>query len=683
MEPSDTQSPPPQSGPARKRLDSWKEIASYFQRDVRTAKRWEKDEGLPVHRHVHAKQATVYAYQDELDAWWNTRRPRLEGGERTRNAWGRWSVVAVSIAAFAAGSIVTILTGGGLMRSGPPEAQPVRQLAITLPASAGLATTLGTGNHLALSPDGATLVYVGADERLYRRAMDQSEVFPIRDTEGAQSPFFSPDGQWVGFRTDSLKKVSLAGGAAVTICRQTGAWRGASWSPDGTILFSLSDSTVRRIPDTGHTGDEMVSCLSAAEVVTQRDEDENHYYPSLLPGGRGVLMTSQSGPRETTQVAVYALETGEQTMISEGAGARFVADHIVFARQDTLWAMPFDADRLEPRGEPVPLLEGVQVDRQGQPQFAVAEDASLTYLSSGTVIPTRLTPVWVDREGSVTSLGLPPGDYSHPVVSPDGAQVSLSVRDSSSDIWMYDVVRGTFAPFVKVDDVNEGRALWTPDGSRVTFYAVRRAPADIYWQAADQGGNEELLLAREHPQFPVSWLSDGHALAFEDLHPETGMDIWILSVSDKSVSPFLVTAAWESRPMFSHDGRWIAYSSDESGQTEVYVSPYADRGGPSQVSTGGGWEPRWSPAGRELLYMAGDGRLMAVEVETELGLTLGSPRELLRDPNYVTEWDMHPDGKRFLMLRREQFPADGARAPAPINIVLNWIENLPSSLPTP
>ena len=574
--------------------------------------------------------------------------------------------------------------------------------ALFLPAAAGLlaqspavtrfvmnlpATEQLVNDGLVLSPDGRTLVYVGkragvgqpnrrsSDQQLYRRSMDQLEASPIPGTEGGAAPFFSPDGQWVGFFTyDKLKKVALAGGPPVTLCDITGIRYGASWGSDDTIIFGVSVSGLLRVPSAGGTPQPLTTLDSNQREIV-------HRWPNILPGGQAVLFAVFSGSLETTRIAVQDLKTGRRKVLVDGTYPRFVpTGHIVFARTDrSLWAVPFDVDRLEVTGSPAPLIEGIRVNGGGLAHFALADNGSLVYMPVTAGVPRRL--VWVDRKGSEQPLGAPARPYTSPSLSPDGRMLAVVAQ---GDIWVYDILRGRLSQLT-FDGSIDG-AIWSPDGKRIAFASAREGkPLNLFWKMADGSGPEERLTTGEREQFPKSWSPDGQAIAFSEspLALESsgrdGRDIWVLPLSgERKPRPFLRTPFIETGPQFSPDGRWLAYVSNESGRNEIYVQPFPGPGGKRQISTEGGTEPVWARNG-ELFYRNGN-QMMAVETKTQPTFSAGTPRLLFEGPQRggsVFDYTVAADAQRFLMVKATETGA----AQDQIQVVLNWFEELKRLVP--
>jgi eukaryotic-like serine/threonine-protein kinase len=570
-------------------------------------------------------------------------------------------------------------------RPSPP--QPVTRTVINLPPGQHLAGLEG-GPAVALSFDGTHLAYVatqGGAQQLYLRPMDSLESRPIPGTEGAVSPFFSPDGQWLGFFADAmLKKISVSGGAAVTLGNALQP-SGASWGSKGLIAYVPTfNGGLQQLLDAGGTPQPLTRVEKG--VLTQR-------WPELLPGGKAVLFATGATAFSFTnaQVAIQSLGKGERrNLIQGGTQPRYApSGHLVYAQGGSLMAVPFDLQRLEVTGTAVPVVEGVeQSPSSGATQYSFSATGSLVYVSGGVQsVKSRL--VWVSRNGAEQSLAAPASAYLFPRLSPDGRRVAAVISEQESQIWLYDLSRETLTRFTFEGNLNNA-PVWTPDGKRIAFQSNKEGPANLFWQLADGSGGLERLTTSEYLQAPMSWSPDGQLLAFLEINPSTQREIWVLRVGDPSAGPgqvrkaqpFMRTRFDEVEPRFSPDGRWLAYVSNESGRFEIYVQPYPGPGGKWQISTEGGLDPVWNPNGRELFYRSGD-QMMAVDIATQSGFAAGKPRMLFegkyeKAPVPVANYDVSPDGQRFLMLKpSEQEQA----APTQINVVLNWFEELKQKVP--
>ena len=572
--------------------------------------------------------------------------------------------------------VLLVLIVSNALRPPLTPTRPIARLVVNLPPTDHLA--LGFTPVLALSPDGLRLVYVanrGGTRQLYVRQLDRFEATLIPGTEGAETPFFSPDGQSVGFFADGkLKKVSLTGGAPLTLCSAS-VNRGASWGPDDTIIFTPSNlfSGLFRVSASGGTPKPLT-------VPDRKKGEFSHRWPQILPGGKAVLITIWTGTTlDTARIDVLSLETGERrTLVETGAYAQYVpSGHLVYARVGGCLAVPFDLKRLEVTGPPVPIPEGAGVTMTsvtGATEFAAAADGSLAYVP-GAQTDVERTLVWVDRNGAPQPLPAPPRAYECPRLSPDGQRLAIAIVSPNAGVWLYEPARAALTRLVESGG-NIPWPIWTPDGKRVTFSCYAGGGWDLYWMSADGSGGPERLAPGENLQWAGSWSPDGQALAFSKADPTTGSDIWLQNLKGER-KPFLQTPANESGALFSPDGRWLAYESDESGRWEIYVRPFPGPGGKWQISTEGGVEPVWARSGRELFYRNGD-TMMVAAVQTKPTFDAAKPK-LLFEKHYETSpqsflanYDISPDGQRFLMIKA----GEQESAPTQLNVVLNWSDEL-------
>ena len=569
---------------------------------------------------------------------------------------------------------------GFVFRSQKPTVRaPVSRFVITLPPGQKLAGL--NQSALAVSPDGSVLAYVAEQnsiQQIYLRPLNSLESRPVPGTEGAVNPFFSPDGQWLGFFADSkVKKVALIGGAPITLADSI-LPSGAAWDSQGVIAFSpRSPSPLLQVSETG----------GATQPLTRMEKGETtHRWPEFLPGGKAVLFSSSSTSFawENGQVAVQSLATGERSNLVQGAVyPRFAySGHIIYQQDGSLFAVPFDSEHLTVTGKAVPAVERIlRSTFTGATQYSISNTGSLVYVSGGTQTDQRML-VWVNRNGFEQPLAAPPHSYLFPRVSPEGRRVAVAITDKGGQIWIYDLSRDTLTRLTFEGDLNLN-SVWTPDGQRILFQSpFLKGVGGISWQRADGSGGLERLFSRDSSIVPFSMSPDGQLLAFIDVNPVTLNDIWILRMSDRTATPFLQTPFAESVPQFSPDGHWLSYVSNESGRFEVYVQPYPGPGGKYLISTEGGTEVLWNPNGREIFYRNGD-KLMAVDITAHPGFSAGKPHMLFRGPYNSTpatsaNYSVSPDGQRFLMLKSVG-TAEGA--PTQINVVLNWFEELKQRVP--
>jgi serine/threonine-protein kinase len=590
----------------------------------------------------------------------------------------RWQGALLWGVAFLLLAAVTGMAVWKWKSSSPIISGPVSRIAITLPPGQPLAG-LDIGLAVALSPDGTRLAYAarqGDKQQLYLRPLAGLEAKPIPGTEGAIQPFFSPDGQWLGFFADGkLKKISVSGGTSISLGDGADP-RGASWGSQGMIIFvPTRNSALVQVSDAGST----------PQTLTRFAKGENsHRWPEFLPGGKALLFAAGQGGGNwsTAQIAVHSIGAGERrNLVQAGTHPRYAASgHLIYAQGGNLMAVPFDPQRLEVTGTAVPVVEGVlQSTFSGAAQYSFSDTGSLVYVPEG-VQATQYRLVWVNRNGVEQPVAAPARIYRGPRLSPDGREVAVAVEGQETEVWLYNLSRETLTRLTFQGRTSYNPA-WTRDGKRIAFNIASGPEAGIYWLLADGSGGLERL--GEFGGIPNSWSTDGQLLAIDRGNSSTGRDIWVLRMGDRKEEPFLRTPFNVGAPLFSPDGRWLAYVSNESGRYETYVQPYPRPGGKWQISTEGGTEPVWNPNGRELFYRSGD-KMMAVEISTQPRFSAGKPKVLFAgryqpspSPVPAANYDVSPDGQRFLMLK----PSESAE-PTQINVVLNWFEELKRRVPT-
>ena len=597
-----------------------------------------------------------------------------------KGGWRGRTVLASIIGIALLASIATAVVFWLFTPPTAPAQKPVTRSVIRLQTGDELAISRYRPT-IAISPDGRHIAYVasrGDSSQLYLKAMDELEGEPIAGTEGAQTPFFSPDSQWLGFWADgNLVKVSTRGGPPTTIAAMGAVPRAAGWRPDGRIVLTLgAGSGISQISDDG----------GEPKVLTTPDREQGektHRFSEILPGGKAVLFTLGTGGIDSfhdASIAVLSLKTGDYRVIIEGgANARYCATgHLVYARDGSLLAVPFDLDELQVKGSPTPVARGVNMSPQsGTADFSISADGSLLYALGDSLVIKRQV-VWVDREGGSEPLIEEQGAFWGPRLSPNGRLLALTIEEANENVWLYDLTRRTLTRLTLGFDNNV--PVWTPDSRRVAFSSTRADNWTLFWQAADGSGQAEPLTTSGYSQSPSSWSPDGTILAFDERRPETAYsgDISVFSLDgDRTPVLFLQTNFNEEYPMFSPNGRWIAYRSDESGQYQVYIRPFPSAEGKWQVSTAGGTYPVWNPDGKELFYRNGD-KMMVVDVKTEGELALGTPQMLFEKPSLLEEYDVAPDGQHFVMIE------EGESQPAPTQLILvqNWGEELKRLVPT-
>ncbi len=512
--------------------------------------------------------------------------------------------------------------------------------------------------------------------------MDRFESTPLPGTEDGTGPFFSPDGQWIGFFAGGkLKKVSVNGGQPVTLCEAPNP-AGASWGPDDAIVFTptFTMSSLMRIPAAGGTPHKLTEPNTPAKELM-------HRWPEVLPGGKAVVFVigepKDIGNYQESKIAVERLDTHERKILPIlGTYPRYApSGHLLYVREGRIFAVPFDLDRLEVTGPPAPVLDGVALyTGTGFAAYAVSRTGSLAYIPGSAVSSERLL-AWVDRKNQIQPLAAPAKEYLFPNLSPDGQRVAVAIGPGfNTDVWVYDIPRRMLTRLTF--DGHSGFPVWSPDGKRIAYVTRPGGEWEIRSKAADGSGAEETLLARQDLYLgPGSWSPDGKFLAYTSLSPDTGLEVSVLPLEgERKPRPFAHTKFNECCPAFSPDGHWMAYMSNETGRNEVYVQPFPGPGGKWQVSTDGGGQPVWGRSGRELFYLNWN-KVMSVSVITQPSFSASTPR-LVADaptpaPPLSSAGYASPDGQRFLFVKasEENVP------PGEVRVVLNWSEELKRLVP--
>jgi len=565
----------------------------------------------------------------------------------------------------------------------PPEVRPPMRAVVMLDPAR---LDVDRSSALALSPDGSTVVYAAIHEnvsQLYSRSLDSFAATPLEGTEGGENPFYSPEGDWIGFFTSdlSLVKVPAGGGVAVPITEVLVGNNGAVWLPDDTIVYGTSSTAwgLKQVPAAG--GD-------SVEITTLRidDGETGHGWPHVLPDGRSLLFTviTASG----NSVAVANLEDGtHRTVIDNAADARYVEPgHLVYSQLGTLFATGFDLELRQPFGAQRPVVENMFAQSSGgRASYTIGANGTLVYAPGGTgQRADRL--VWVDRQGATEQLPkIETGDYNHPRISPDNDSVAYdaSTPGGRQQVWVYDV-RREFTTRLTAGGSNN-MPVWASHGNSVVFASSGVGKPGLYQRQADGGDEIRELLISDNSLWPISW--HDQTIAYYELNPETGRDIWLYELGggpSTEAELFQGSRFNERSPMFSPDGRWIAYVSNESGRDEVYVRETRGSGLRYTISNGGGSEPVWSPDGTKLFYRS-DGWLLEVPLDVpEAGsqdrFQAGSPQALFPG-TFRTEvtagnqmYDITADGQTFLMIEEDA----ELRGPDRLHLVLEFARELES-----
>jgi serine/threonine protein kinase/WD40 repeat protein len=593
-----------------------------------------------------------------------------------------WGIAGLGIAA-------SLITLGILWRDSRSLQSVPMELSIALPTAHRLYTA--DGPAIVLSPDGSRIAYATwtpPHPQIFIRELDSSEVTSLEDAVGA-APFFSPDGQWVGFFSTAgkLEKVSVFGGAPVVLAN-AGGHRGGSWGKDGTIVFTpTATSSLYRISAMGGEPVAVTHLDGARNQVT-------HRWPQLLPGGKSVLFTASADNNnfEQATVEVASLATGQAEVLVRNAyfGRYLPSGYLTYISGGTLFAAPFDAKQLELRGPSLPVLQNIQSDlTDGSAQLSFSENGTAVYLT-GQAVASLVTVVLVDRKGVATPLVKQPGDYFAPRFSPNGKQLALQA--GLGNALVYDLARETLTPLT-FSNPQCISPIWTPDGKRITCFRPNAGGVGpgISWLPSDgTGGMETLTRGARLRELPFSWSPDGRTLATARYSP-TGdcCEIRTLQISSggeivepKSLLEIRREGAGVSfqAPAFSPDGRWLAYTRLVSGLPQIFVQPYPGPGGKWQVSPGGGLFPVWSRSGHEL-YFTGPGTvvtLYAVPYSVRGDSFQPGTPTLLFDGNFANRvpfpfYDAAPDGKHFALLKPE---SGEPSAPTQPTVVLNWFARI-------
>jgi len=561
----------------------------------------------------------------------------------------------------------------------PAPAEPVR-FDISAP-------TGGVG--FALSPDGRQLAFAAAGPdgvpSVWIRSLDSLEARRLDNSGSTQMTtlFWSLDGRYVAFGDgDKLKKIDASGGAPVTLCEITGIVLGGSWNRDGVIIFGTVNAGLMRVSANGGPASPLTTLDSSRGEIL-------HDFPFFLPDGRHFIYHRTSSKPGNSGVYVGSLdaksdEQGSKEILSTANDAIYAppsgagSGQLLFVRDGALMAQPFDARHFELSGEPITVASHVETFRDGG-YFSVSNNDVLVFRSGGGIGPFQ--PTWFDRQGKILGAVGESGDFLSLSVSPDGKQAAVSRVESNLALWLLDFSRGTSERFT-FGSANASVGIWSPDANRIIFSYNRTGIYDLYQKPASGARDEELLLKTDENKLPTSFSRDGRFLLYTVQNPKTRKaELWVLPLEgDKKPFPFLRTEFNDDYGRFSPNGHLVAYQSDESGRNEIYVrtftpdSPSAtsDTGGKWLISTAGGAVPRWGEDGKELYYVAADGKLMAVEIATNPVFQAGVPKALFQTPLPPSSaarepWAITPDGKRFLLLA-----LGWQNGQAPFTVVLNW-----------
>ncbi len=593
----------------------------------------------------------------------------------------RWPWIAAGVLALVAAGACWI----AYRSTRPAELKPLVRLEVDLGRDVNL-DALG-GSDVIISSDGTRIAYLSRGH-LFTRKLDQPVAAELTITQGATSLFFSPDGQWIGFSASGkLRKISVEGGTEIVLCDTGSSYTGDDWGEDGNIIASLRVSGgLSQISASGGT---------PTPVTELRGEEKTHRWPQILPGGKAILFTSQNstvgfddGKIEVMTLADHRRKTlqraatfGRYLGVSGGKG------YLTYVNRGTLFAVPFDVEKLETSGSPVPVLQQVSYSPMfGSAKLSFSRNGTFLYRSREIDL-SRVSIQWMDADGKTQPLMDKPGLFVSPRLSPDAQRLAVVNNDEMSGIWIYDIQRDTMTPLT--GERNAGHPVWTPDGK----YIVYTAATGISWARADGGGKGRSLTESKDFQYPTAFSPDGKRLLFHQMGPQ-GFDIWILPIERDetglkagTAELFLRTTDGGRDAHFSPDGRWIAYSSSESGSQQVYVSGFPDAGRRWQVSSNGGLSPIFARNGTNIFYfdVPGNQIMVASYAVTGDSLVVEKPRmwskqnvALALSGVVGAQYDVAPDGKRIAV---STYASSTQQGTGRVIFLENFIDELQRKLP--
>ena len=595
----------------------------------------------------------------------------------------RWLWPAIAVAG------IVVIAGAALALWAPWRSQP-SLTPVRFEVAESDKMKFFSGGAMAVSPDGHWMVFPATGDdgmaRYWLRSLDTVEARPLPGTEGAFVPAsWSWDSRYVVFTSlggNKLKKVDIQGGPPQTLADLPTQINGAAWTRDGVIIVGSSNGShpLLRVSASGGV---------ATPATALAQGETRHVWPQLLPDGRHFLYLRTSA--DPNKMGIYAgsvdskpEEQSQQRLLATNRQAYYAAStsggqgHLIFVRDTTLMAQPFDPGKLQLSGEPAAIADGVDsFATANYGLFSVSDTGALVYRAGAG---SKLVTTWIDQNGKPSGTLGEPGEYSWPAVSPDGTRVAVAAGTAGSrDIWILDVARNSSTRFT-FDPADDSNPVWSPDGKNVVFSSNRKGETRLYIKPSDGSGEERMLT--DQPGVPTSWSKDGRFLLFTSGSPQTGSDIWVLpnpgvTSGDAKPMPLLATQFSEQSAQVSPDGRWIAYTTNESGSSDVYVRPISaeGNGGGAKwlISKGLSLYPRWRSDGKQILYANPNLDIMAVDIDTSKGFQAGTPRRLFVAPPPLINigWDMTADAKRFLFITTP----NGGR-PAPFTVVLNWAAGL-------
>jgi Tol biopolymer transport system component/predicted Ser/Thr protein kinase len=575
-----------------------------------------------------------------------------------------WVPACIAVIAVIAGLVSWMFRDRGPMPA-------VARFSISAPANKLFDTDAGPA--LAISPDGRRLVYAvrnadSASSMLYLRRVDEFEATPVPGSEDASQPFFSPDGQWVGFITSTaIKKVPVEGGAVVNLSPVAYGVAGGTWAPDGYIYFSHYWAGLARVPQNGGK-------LETLTIPDPARQEQGHRWPEVLPDGDNILFSIMKNfGANDAETGVFSMKTRAwRTVLPNASNAHYLAGHLLYVHAGTLMAVPFDLKSLTVTGTPSQVLHGVLANPDdGFSNLAISPSGNLVYVNG----PERMDParsthlVWVSRNGKESSASPTVRGYEDISIAPDRKLAALTIpADPVWNIWVLDLERGNLNRLTFTGDNRD--PLWSPDGRHIAYTSYRDGHFGIYWSTVDGSSPEQRLTSTQFEPSAAAFTPDGKKLIFTQEVTTTNVYCWEIAVTSDA-APVPLNGLCQSGSLdVSPDNKWIAYESAETGQIEVYVQPYPGPGGKWQISNGGGYRPRWSPDGKEIFFRSGDA-MMAASVGTHPYFTSNTAHVLFTGHYAHAGRDYETDGRRFLMMKS----AD-QKGSASLQVVLNWSREL-------
>jgi serine/threonine-protein kinase len=555
---------------------------------------------------------------------------------------------------FGAIALLTLLSGFAVwqwFRSNASEKSSVIRFSVSPPPGTELSIF-----EAKITPDGKNIIFPSRQqgiEPLFIRPLDKFEARPLEGTDGGKFPFLSPDGKWLGFtsRTKGIKKIPIEGGVALTICDTCEMTLGGSWSENDTIVFA-DNTGLYKVSADGGTPEKLTT-------INKENDERSHNTPQILPDGKNVLFTIDTNDK--SKPAIVSLEKKEIRYlkdIGEAWKAKYLpTGHLIFARDKQLMAMAFDLQTLEITGQPIPIIGDIY---SFSPNFQITDNGTLVYLPVIKMTDNFLT--LIDRNGEGKPAIDKKGDFSSPRISPDGKRIAAKLDD---DIWVYEIESGR-----GIRITSEGKSvipLWSLDGRSIIYSTENESSWAVYKKNADGTGEAEMLTSGDKQYHAYSIHPTENLLALTTFTSTGNTDIVTINLADKVQKAIIASPFKEDTPRFSPDGKWIAFHSMETGKSQIYVQPWGEEGTRVPLTKDGGMFPVWTKNGKEIIYRRGN-KFFSSEIQTAPEFKVISER-MLFEGNYLTSYDVSPDGEKFLMVKNEH-----GIFPKHLNVVVNWME---------